>query len=316
MKSSAGVNPAVQAYLEKIAAAGRVPANELEPAIARKQYNDSSYLVTPPAGAVESIENLSIPGPHGDIRLRVYRPEGSAPADVLPALIYIHGGGWTIGSIETHDTLCRDLANLTPCAVVSIDYRLAPEHRFPIAVDECVSAARWVASNASELNLDVSRLAIGGDSAGGNLAAVVALHARDNGGPRFCYQLLIYPATDQNCATPSHQENGSGYILTADLIRYFRDNYLRPEDRADWRASPLLAEDHSRLPAAMIMTAGFDPLVDEGRMYAEALMAAGVQVTYLCMPDMIHGFIRMGLVIPDAQLAIQKSAQCLANSFR
>jgi len=189
------------------------------------------------------------------------------------------------------------------CVVFSVDYRLAPEHPFPAAVDDCFAATRYVAENAAKLK--ISGIAVGGDSAGGNLAATVALLARDAGGPALAFQLLIYPATDQRMGTASHQRNGQGYLLTADSIRYFRGNYLPNESEwSDWRASPLLAKSHANLPPAVVITAGFDPLVDEGRAYAGKLRAAGVQVAYREYPDMVHGFILFGGVIDTANAAV------------
>ena len=312
---TAQLNPDAKAYLERMANSGRPLISQLPAPVARKQYQESSPLVTPDRPAVAAVKDISISGPHGPLLLRSYRPLGSKDHQALPVLIYIHGGGWTVGDIETHDVLCRQLANETPCAVISVDYRLAPEHKFPVAVDECIAATRWVAENAVNLGLDKNRIAIGGDSAGGNLAAVVALDARDHQGPALCFQLLIYPATDQNCTSKSHMNNGKGYFLTRELISYFRDNYLEAKDRDDWRASPLLAKDHSRLPPALVMVAGFDPLIDEGEAYANKMRAAGVHVTTIHYADMIHGFLRLGRAIPDAQLAVSKTARSLAEAF-
>ena len=255
------------------------------------------------------VRDLQAPGPGGPIPLRGYRPAGSAPADVLPALVYYHGGGWTIGDLDTHDTLSRELCNLSGCAVVAVDYRMGPEHRFPAAVDDALAATYWVRAQAAELGIDASRLAVGGDSAGGNLAAVVAIAARDAGDLPIAFQLLIYPATDMRCVHPSHTSNGQGYVLTSDSIRYFHDHYIDdPRHDLDWRASPLLHPDLSRLPPALVLTAGYDPLRDEGLDYARALTAAGNRAAYVCFERQIHGFITMGRLIDEANAAVSMCA--------
>ena len=252
----------------------------------------------------------------GGVLIRAYRPAGVAKTEVLPALMYFHGGGWTIGDLDTHDVLCRELANGARCAVFSVEYRLAPESPFPAAVEDCVSATSFVHREAATLNLDPNRISVGGDSAGGNLAAVVALHARDAGGPPLCFQLLIYPATDQNLETESLGRNGQDYLLTRPLMERFRANYLpRPADYADWRASPALAKSHAGLPPALVLTAGFDPLLDEGRQYAELLARAGVEVAYREYSDMIHGFILMGGVLDTANAAVAECCAQLSNAF-
>jgi len=211
--------------------------------------------------------------------------------------------------------LCRQLALGARCAVFSVDYRLAPEHPFPAAVEDCFAATRYVAEHAAELN--VRGIAVGGDSAGGNLAAVVSLLARDAGSPAVAFQLLVYPATDQRCASASHERNAQGYLLTRDAIQYFRRNYLPNErDWTDWRASPLLAKRHDELPPALIITAGYDPLVDEGRAYADKLRAAGVRVSYREFADMVHGFILFGGVIDTANAAVAECGAALRAAFQ
>jgi acetyl esterase len=222
----------------------------------------------------------------------------------LAALVYFHGGGWVIGDLDTHDVLCRELANGSGCAVVSVHYRLAPEHRFPAAVDDALAATRWVRANAASLAIDATRLAVGGDSAGGNLAAVVAIAERD-AGAKLAFQLLIYPATDQRAGHPSHSANAQGYLLTSDSIRYYHDHYLgdRGHD-TDWRASPLLARDLSGLPPALVITAGFDPLRDEAMDYAVRLTAAGSRCAYVCYERQIHGFVTMGRLLDEARSAV------------
>ncbi len=231
-------------------------------------------------------------------------------------LVYCHGGGWVIGDLESHDTLCRELANGSGCAVVAVDYRMGPEHRFPAAVDDALAATRWVRANAASLQLDASRMAIGGDSAGGNLAAVVAIAARDAGDLPIAFQLLIYPATDMRRGAPSHQSNGQGYLLTSDTITYFHDHYIDdPRHDLDWRASPLLQPDLSRLPPSFILTAGYDPLRDEGLQYAQALTEAGSQAALVCFERQIHGFITMGKVLDEATVAVSLCASQLRRAL-
>jgi acetyl esterase len=220
-------------------------------------------------------------------------------------LIYYHGGGWTIGDLDTHDTLCRELCNRSGCAVVAVDYRMGPEHRFPAAVDDALAAARWVNRQAASLGVDASRIAVGGDSAGGNLAAVVAIAARDAGDLPIAFQLLIYPATDMRRGHASYTTNGQGYVLTRDAMAYFHDHYIDdPKHDLDWRASPLLCSDLRGLPPALVLTAGYDPLRDEGMDYARALTQAGNRASYVCFERQIHGFILMGRIFDDAHTAV------------
>jgi len=250
--------------------------------------------------------------------LRFYRPVLDAPtqAALLPVLVYFHGGGCVIGDLDTHDVLCRQLANAAGCAVVAVDYRLAPEHRFPVAVDDAIAATRWVAKQAASLGVDATRLAVGGDSAGGNLAAVVCIAARDAGDLPIAYQLLVYPATDMRRTLPSHTTNGDGYLLTKDTIGYFHDHYIDDARHdLDWRASPLLASDLGRLPPALVITAGFDPLRDEGLAYADALTQAGNRASCVCFEREIHGFITMGRVLDETSTAIGLCASELKRAL-
>ncbi len=222
-----------------------------------------------------------------------------------------------IGDLDTHDTLCREFANLSGCAIVAVDYRLAPEHRFPAAVDDCSAATRWVHAHAAELGLDAARLAVGGDSAGGNLAAVVAIDARDRGDLPIAFQLLIYPATDQRCTTASHAENGQGYLLTRESMEYFGTHYIADQAQfIDWRASPLLHPDLANLPPALVLTAGVDPLRDEGAAYAERLTAAGNRASHVLFPRQVHGFITMGKVIDEANAAVALCAAELKRALK
>ncbi len=290
----------------------------LTPQEARASYAGRCRLTQPPAPEVALVRALNAEGPAGPVPLRLYRPLGSADDAVLPVLVYYHGGGWVIGDLNTHDTACRELANAAGCAVVSVDYRLAPEHRFPAAVDDSIAAAAWVVRHARELGVDASRLAVGGDSAGGNLAAVVALAARDQvhgaDGLKIAFQLLIYPATDQRRLMTSHTRNGEGYLLTRDSIRYYHDHYLGDDSQdTDWRCSPLLHKSLAKLPPALVITAGYDPLCDEGLAYAQRLTEEGSRATLVCFERQIHGFFLMGGVLDEAHTAM---ALCAAELRR
>ena len=311
------IHPQTRALLDFIEQRGIPPTHTLSVADARAYYRDRRHVTQPAPPEMALVRDLAAGGPHGSIPLRLYRPSGSSATETLPVLVYYHGGGWVIGDLDTHDTLCRELATGAGCAVVSVDYRMAPEQRFPAAVDDCMAAAYWVRDHAAELRLDAARLAVGGDSAGGNLAAVVAITARDSGDLPIAFQLLIYPATDQHRSHPSHTENGQGYLLTSDTMAYFTGHYL-PERAQydDWRASPLLHPDLSNLPPALVLTAGFDPLRDEGAAYAERLTAAGNRASYVCFDRQIHGFILMGKVIDEANTAVALCAAELRRALR
>ena len=253
----------------------------------------------------------------GPVPVRAYRPKGAARDEALPALVFFHGGGWVIGDLDTHDVVCRTLANGARCAVFSVEYRKAPEAPFPAAVDDCFSALRFVFENGKNLGIQTSKIAVGGDSAGGNLATVIALMARDAGGPALSLQVLIYPATDQHYGFPSIDRNGDGYLLTKKVMHYFRGHYLpRKQDWRDWRASPLLAKSLAGLPPAFVLTAGFDPLVDEGKAYADRLAKEGVSTEYKNYADMVHGFITMGRVLDTANTALADCAQALRKAWR
>jgi acetyl esterase len=295
-------HPQVVALLEA-AARSPLPTLDKVPAfVARRLYSDRCKNVVPKK--LPETQNRLLLTP-GGVPIRAYRPAGAAKSDVLPALVFFHGGGWTIGDLDTHDVLCRQLASGARCEVFSVEYRLAPEAPFPAAVDDCIAATEFVLEKST-------RVAVGGDSAGGNLAAVVALHLKQ----RLCFQLLIYPATDQSMETPSLARNGEGYLLTRPMMERFRSNYLpRAVDYRDWRASPALAKSHAGLPPAFVLTAGFDPLLDEGRQYAELLARNGVEVAYRDYPDMIHGFILMGGVLDTANAAVEECCAQLSRAF-
>jgi len=263
---------------------------------------------------VARIEEMKIPGPGGEIPIRVYWPNQEGP---LPALVLYHGGGWVIGSPDTTDSMSRMLANKASAVVISVDYRLAPEHRFPAAVEDCYAALEWVSRHPDRLNVDPSRIAVGGSSAGGNLAAAVALMARDKAGPGLVHQVLVYPATNLlDLTTDSHRDFADGYGLTRAHVEFFRESYL-PEmaDRKSPYASPLLAASLEGLPPAIVITAGFDVLRDEGIAYAERLEAAGVPAVSAHYPSMIHGFVVMDRVFGEAEDAIDAAARALRASF-
>ncbi|OGA99563.1 MAG: acetyl hydrolase [Burkholderiales bacterium RIFCSPHIGHO2_12_FULL_69_20] len=308
------LDPQAKALIDLMAERGVPPTHTLSPADARQMYRERRAFSQPEPRAMAEVRDLVASGPHGDIALRLYRPAGlPGPA---PTLVYYHGGGWVIGDLDTHDVLCRQLADEGRCVVVAVDYRMGPEHRFPAAVDDVLAATRWLQAQAETLGLDAQRFAVGGDSAGGNLAAVVALAWRDAAEAHpLRFQLLIYPATDMRALAPSHTSNGQGYVLTSDTIAYFRGHYLTPAQHDDWRASPLLHADLSRLPPALVLTAGFDPLRDEGRQYADRLSAAGGTAQYVCFERQIHGFITMGRLIDEANTAVGLCALALRRAL-
>ncbi|MFN8037172.1 MAG: alpha/beta hydrolase [Acidimicrobiia bacterium] len=260
------------------------------------------------------VEDRMIPGPHGDIPIRVYRP---AVDRDLPVLVYYHGGGWVIGNVDTHDGVTRELANRVGCVVVSVDYRLAPEHPFPVPVDDCFFALEWVHAHAAELGADPERIAVGGDSAGGNLTAVVSLLARDAGGPPLVYQLMIYPVTDYEFDSESMRENAVGYFLEVEGMQWFYDHYLEGdvERAADWRVSPMRAANLRGLPPAMVITAEFDPLRDQGEAYANRLREAGNSVVSTRYGGMFHGFFGMQAFMEPAEIALDEAVAGLGRAF-
>ena len=263
--------------------------------------------------SIARIENRTVPGPAGQIPVRIYTPVGTAP---FPVLVYFHGGGWVIGNLDTHDGICRSLANRVGCLVVSVDYRLAPEHPFPAAPEDCYAATRWLAEHAGSLGGDKGRIAVGGDSAGGNLAAVVALMARDRGGPKLAFQLLVYPATDTDFETRSYRENSEGYFLTrADMVWFWNHYAPRDEDRRNPYAAPLRAASLRGLPPALVITAEFDPLCDDGNAYAARLREDGVPVRLSQQDGLIHGFFQMGAVIDRGRASVDEASRALKDAF-
>jgi acetyl esterase/lipase len=307
------LDPQTQIVLDFMAASGMPPIHKQTVADARGAMLAMGTMEGNPE-PVGNVEDREIPGPEGKIPVRIYTPEGKGP---FPILVFFHGGGWVIGNIESHDAICRSLTNAAGCITVSVDYRLAPEHKFPAAPEDCYAATQWVAANAATFNGDPTRIAVGGDSAGGNLAAVVALMARDQGGPNLVYQLLIYPATDYYLpGTQSIEENAEGYLLTREDMIWFLNHYLSgEEDTKHPYAFPLKAEDLSGLAPAMVITAEFDPLRDEGEMYALQMQKAGVEVTTTRYHGTIHGFISLAAMIDLGKQALADAAAGLRSAF-
>jgi acetyl esterase len=299
------LDPDAAAVFKAFQEAGRPPYESVSPAEAREFYLQARFVSNPEPPELKSIEPLTIPSPAGSIPARVYTPVTLRKThDLAPCLVFFHGGGWVIGNLDSHDVVCRKLADEGQLIVISIDYRLAPEHKFPAAVDDVIAATKWIAGNAGQLGIDASRLVIGGDSAGGNLAAVVAIAARDGNGPAIAGQVLIYPAVDFAMTHPSHREPETSILLTHTVIRWFRDHYLNSAaDAENWRASPVRAETLTGLPPAFVLTAGADPLRDEGEEYARRLEKAGVSVTYRTFPGQFHGFFTMGKLLDQANVA-------------
>lgn len=260
---------------------------------------------------VAKVENRTIPGPEGEIPIRLYTPSATGP---LVGLVFFHGGGWVIGSIDTHDNLCRSIANAAGCIVVSVEYRLAPEHKFPAGIEDAYAATCWTVEHADRLGIDPRRIAVGGDSAGGNLAAVVSLMARDRGAPNLALQVLLYPITDHNLDTASYLTYADGYLLTREGMAWFWKHYLPEGVSPDQPyVSPLRANDLSGLPPALVITAECDPLCDEGNDYARRLETAGVRVTLSCYPGMIHGFVRRNRLLDHGQRGLEEVAAALRD---
>ena len=312
------VHPEIEAFLRQMAEAGLPSIQDLAPGAAREQFEAGmrARLEVFPAPPVASVEDRTVPGPGGPIPVRVYRDTDPAKEN-RPVLAWFHGGGHVIGSLDTHDAMVRSLCRESGCVVVSVDYRMGPEHPFPAAVDDCVAAVRWLAESGAEVGVDPGCIAVGGDSAGGNLAAVVALAARDEGGPALRHQLLVYPVTDYRCRGPSYERYARGYgTLEAESMRWFQRHYLGGPDGADdWRASPLLAADLSGLPPALVITAECDVLRDEGVAYAERLSESGTPCEHAPFPGMIHGFFGLLGIAGAAAEAHARAARALRSAF-
>ncbi len=291
--------------------AGDLPAG-LSPPELRRVYAEQRARLQPPRPEVARVEDLDIPGRGGIVRARLYRPRDDGRA--RPLMVYFHGGGWVVGSLDGYDTTCRRLALKADCVVVSVDYRLAPENPFPAAVDDAWDATAWCVREAARLGGDARRVVVAGDSAGGTLAAVVALMARDAGGPAIALQVLVYPVVDLTRETGSHARNAQGFMLTTAALRWFYDCYVPDRaQRADWRASPLLHPALAGVAPALVISAEHDPLVDEDTAYAERLRAEGVAVEHACFPGMLHPFFTLGGVIDDAARAEDLVAAAVAR---
>lgn len=301
--------------LDLMKKSGRPTLDTMDAKSARAQADGLAEKGEIDAPDVARVVDGTLPGPHGAIGFRRYWPMG-ATAKTLPTLIYYHGGGFVIGTIETHDSTCRRMCNISGCQVISIEYRLAPEHPFPAPVDDAVAAFRHVAANAAQFDTQADKLAVGGDSAGGNLAAVVCQVQKQSGGQMPSFQLLIYPATDNHTESASRKQFADGYFLTAPLMKWFFDHYApKGIDRTDPRISPLFAKDLSGLPPAFVLTAGFDPLRDEGKEYADRLMQAGIKVTYTNYPGTIHGFFSLTRFLKQGLRANDEAGYALKVHF-
>ena len=305
------VDPQIRALLDR---GTGVPATHTLPvAEARRQYEARIALMAPPP-QMAKVEERRIDGPGGEIRLRLYTPEGSGP---FPLMMFFHGSGFVLCSLDTHDGMCRNLAAGIGCVVVSVDYRLAPEHKFPKGLDDCLAATRWAADHAAELGIDPMRIMVAGDSAGGNMAAVIALRLRDEGGPELCGQMLLYPVTDYHTpGTPSYAENADGYGLTRDTMEWFWAHYLnRPAEAANPHASPLRARDVTGLPPAYVSSAEYDPLRDEAERYGMRLREAGVPTVITRFAGMNHGFLFWVGIVGGADAAMAEACAWARQVF-
>lgn len=313
MRTQMPVDPQAQVLLDMLTAMNAPLIHTQTVEEARFTMENNPLQAAEPE-VVQKVENRTIPGPAGEIPIRVYTPEGEGP---FPVLVFFHGGGWVMCSLDTHDGVCRALTNQAQCVVVSVDYRLAPEHKFPAAAEDCYAATQWVVENASSIHGKPDRVAVGGDSAGGNLAAVVALMAREKGGPKLVYQLLIYPATDYYIpGTASIRENANGFYLTRDAMVWFWNHYSNSEEDAhNPYMAPLRAKDFKGLPPALVITAEYGPLRDEGEKYAAKLREAGVSVTATRYNGMIHGFFSMASVLDQSKIAIAEASAALRAAF-
>jgi acetyl esterase len=305
------LDPVLKAFLDQIAAIGGPKTWEMSPGEAREAFAALMQLAGPKDIPIGKVADLSIPAPHGAIAARSYTPVAGG-GEALPTLVFFHGGGWVIGSIATHDGLCRLLANDSGCRVISVEYRLSPESKFPGPVDDAFAALAWIEKNAADLGVDANRLAVGGDSAGGGLAAVMAQMAKAKGGPKLAYQLLLFPVTQIGAETKSLKDFAEGYFLERRTLDWFYAQYLPTgAEKSDPRISPLLAKDLSGLPPAFVMLAEFDPLHDEGQDYAQRLRGAGVSVTVPEHPGMTHDFIYLQGILPQAATALADAAKAM-----
>jgi len=306
------LDPQAQSLVDAMAKLNLKPIEDSTPEEARESMRSRTAALGP-FPDVAAVTDRRVPVQGAEITVRLYAPAGAGPH---PALVFYHGGGWVIGDLDTHDGLCRTLSNAAGCIVASVDYRLAPETKYPAAAEDSYAALVWLAANAARLGIDPRRIAVGGDSAGGNLSTVVALMARDRKGPALAAQILIYPVTDHNLDTPSYHENATGYVLTREGMRWFWRHYLvREEQGQEPLASPLRAASLAGLPSALVITAACDPLRDEGEAYAARLRDAGVPVTLTRYDGMFHGFIRMTRFLDKARAAVDEVAGSLRKAF-
>jgi acetyl esterase len=306
------VAPEIRALLDQAATSGRPPLHHQSVAQARAFHDQDAAALNGPAAPVAAVGDRVVPGPAGELPVRVYTPEGEPP---FPIVVWFHGGGWVVGTLDTYDPLCRALAAAVPAVVVSVGYRLAPEHPWPAAVEDAYAATLWASRNAAGLGGAQDRLAVAGDSAGGNLAAVVALGARDRGGPAIAFQLLVYPALDAAGGTASWRDHAEGFHLTAAGMRWYWDHYLGGADGRAPDASPLRAAFLSGLPPALVIVAEHDVLRDEGEAYAARLAGAGVAATATRYPGMVHGFFRWRAVTATADTALAEAAAALGSAL-
>jgi acetyl esterase len=310
------LDPESQRLIDLMAAANRPAWNTLSPEAARELYLSLRPAAQGPRPTDVKVVDRTIAGPAGDLPVRIYRPASAAADAKLPGLIYAHGGGWVFGNLDSHDVLCAQLALEAGVAVVAIDYRLAPEARFPGAFDDIVAGLKWVVANGPSIGIDPAKLAIGGDSAGGNLAAAVAIWARDNRGPRLRLQLLAYPVTDAVARAESYRRYEDGYGLNAATMEWFFDHYTPDKGtRGDWRVSPLRAGSLAGLPPALVITAGFDPLRDEGRAYAFRLQQEGTQADLMEFGGMLHGFLSSPMLLHGARRGTTIAAAALREAL-
>ncbi|MSQ48267.1 MAG: alpha/beta hydrolase [Deltaproteobacteria bacterium] len=306
------LDPQAKAFLDQAAASGAPPFSMMTVQQARDALG-ALFAPKGPREPVKSVEDRVVNAGGVKLPVRIYTPEGTGP---LPILVFFHGGGWVVGNCESHDTPCRSLANGAGCIVVSVDYRLAPEHKFPAPAEDCYAATKWAALNAAGFGGDPRRIAVGGDSAGGNLAAAVAQMATDRGAPTLAFQLLIYPVTDHSYATSSYRTNAEGYLLTKDSMQWFWNHYLQNEnDGQNPYASPIRGQRLTNLPPALVITAEFDPLRDEGEAYATKMKQAGVSVTYTNYKGMIHGFFSLADIMDQGKQAVKEACTHLRAAF-
>ncbi len=306
------LDPQAQKVVDALAALHLKPFKDSTPAEARESMRSRTAALGP-FEEVAAVTDHRVPVAGGEITVRVYKPAGMGPH---PVLVFYHGGGWVIGDLYTHDGICRSIVNADGCAVAAVDYRLAPEFKYPVPVEDSYAGLLWVVANATRLGLDPARIAVGGDSAGGNLAAVMTLLARDRRGPRLLLQILVYPVTNYDFNTASYRENATGFVLTTEDMRWFWRHYLaREEQGREPLASPLLAKSLADLPPALVITAGCDPLRDEGEAYAARLRDSGVAVTLTQYPGMFHGFLRMTRILDQSRVVLDEIAGALKKAL-